>query len=63
MTNLKLLQSVTPWTEELTLGEVAKIICVGIELKCGCGGCPFEDKCYKGHNGVEDFLKQKFKGE
>ena len=36
--------------------DVAMEICDAISGKMECEECPFTDRCFRGHNGVYDFL-------
>ena len=39
--------------------EVVRQICDEIcDALNGCKGCPFEDRCSRGHNGLMDYLKE-----
>ena len=38
--------------------EVVSGICDLLNEKVDCENCPFEDRCYMGHNGIEDYLME-----
>lgn len=44
--------------KEDSVEKLAKILCNCIDKAVSdCEFCPFTDRCYRGHNGVLDFLQ------
>ena len=62
MTNFeKLMSGETFKNKGLTLEEVGRILCVGVDLTgCSCDDCPFTKDCRIGRNGAVEFLKKEF---
>ena len=63
MTNYeKMMSGKTFKNKGLTLEEVGRILCLGVQLAgCSCDDCPFTDHCKLGQNGAVEFLKKEFK--
>jgi hypothetical protein len=40
------------------VSELASFLCKMYSRSCTCSGCPAEELCFFGHNGMTDFLKQ-----
>jgi adenine-specific DNA glycosylase len=63
MTNFeKMMKGETFSDKGLTLKEVGKILCIGMQFvtKANCDECPFAENCALGQCGAEEFLKKKF---
>ena len=63
MTNFEKLMSGESFKNKgLTLEEVGRILCVGVDLTgCSCDDCPFTDHCKPSRNGAVEFLKKEFR--
>ena len=49
MTNMEQIQ-------QMSKEELAKFLCQAFEA--GCDGCPAYKYCYKGHNGMQEWLEE-----
>lgn len=62
MTNFEKMMSGESFKNKgLTLEEVGRILCIGVDLTgCSCEDCPFTEHCKFGQNGAAEFLNKEF---
>lgn len=48
--------------KESDISDMQKILCdyISVQTADACAKCPFDDRCYHGHNGILDWLTEDY---